>query len=96
MPVDTISGHQDDWVQLTIPLEGYPAFTGTRLRFSFYSDASVNYEGFYLDDVIVLDDVISSVEDEQITEYNRGRARPHLMITVQIAPLPEGLAGFRI
>ncbi len=66
MPVDTLTGHQDEWIQMTIPLEGFPAFSSTRLRFTFFSDASVNDEGFYLDDVIVLDDVISSVEEERV------------------------------
>ena len=65
MPVDTLTGHQDEWILKTIPLEGFPAFSSTRLRFTFYSDASVNDEGCYLDDIIVLDDVISNVEEER-------------------------------
>jgi hypothetical protein len=54
-----LSGHQDEWTEITLPVENCPPYASSRLRFTFQSDASVNDEGFYLDDVAVFDDVIS-------------------------------------
>ncbi|MBM3324140.1 MAG: T9SS type A sorting domain-containing protein [Calditrichaeota bacterium] len=69
MPLLTLSGHQDEWTQIVIPLENYPIYPSARLRFTFQSDASVNDEGFYLDDVIILDETISGLDDETISEF---------------------------
>ena len=40
------------WTQQTVDLTYY-ATTNHTLRFEFYSDASINYEGWYLDDITV-------------------------------------------
>ncbi|MFH1011348.1 MAG: C25 family cysteine peptidase [bacterium] len=69
MPLLTLSGHQEEWTQIVIPLEDYPTYSSARLRFTFQSDASVNDEGFYLDDVIILDETISGLDDEAIPEF---------------------------
>jgi hypothetical protein len=68
MPLMTLSGHQEEWTQIVLPLEGYPAYPSARLRFTFQSDASVNDEGFYLDDVILLNEPVTRVDNGTIQE----------------------------
>ena len=49
--VQPFAGESDGWIRWTIDLAAY---TGTvQLRFRFKSDSSVNYEGWYVDDVDV-------------------------------------------
>ncbi len=50
--VDTFNGHMTQWVQESYPLDNY-AGSPVRIVFHFTSDASVQYEGWYIDDVEV-------------------------------------------
>ena len=52
VPVDTFNGHLQQWVQEAYPLDEY-AGSVIKVVFHFKSDASVNYEGWYVDDVQV-------------------------------------------
>ncbi len=52
VPVDTFNGHLQQWVQEAYPLDDY-AGSAIKLVFHFKSDGSVNYEGWYVDDVQV-------------------------------------------
>ncbi len=63
-PLLRLSGTQDEWTQVVVPLNDYPPYASARLRFTFRSDASVNYEGFYLDNVVVLDEVVVAVDED--------------------------------
>jgi hypothetical protein len=68
MNLITFSGDQDEWTEITIPVENAPPYASSRLRFTFQSDASVNAEGFYLDDVAVFDDVVSDANEVVLPE----------------------------
>ncbi len=50
--LDTINGHDTTWTQVAYPLDDY-AGSPVRIVFHFTSDASVQYEGWYIDDVEV-------------------------------------------
>lgn len=44
-------GTQSNWTASTAPLPSGAIGTGTRIRFAFFSDVSVNQKGVYLDDI---------------------------------------------
>lgn len=48
------TGLQEFWVRETINLRDHLGSSNVRLRFSFVSNASVNADGIYLDDVVVV------------------------------------------
>ncbi|TFH52705.1 MAG: hypothetical protein E4G91_11915, partial [Candidatus Zixiibacteriota bacterium] len=51
-----LSGTALDWQELHFPLEGLPTASKARIRFWFYSNGSQQGEGWYVDDVIILDE----------------------------------------
>ena len=54
--LDTFHGDGSEWQQRTYSLAGLPASDMARIRFWFESDFSDNDEGWYVDDVILLDE----------------------------------------
>jgi hypothetical protein len=50
------SGTSDGWEERRISLSGLPAYDGAQLRFWFSSDAQGQAEGWYIDDVVVLEE----------------------------------------
>jgi hypothetical protein len=51
-----LSGTALDWQELHFPLEGLPVSNKARIRFWFSSNGNQQGEGWYVDDVIILDD----------------------------------------
>ncbi len=51
--VTQFTGAQPDWIPVSIPLGGFVGHTGVKLRFRFVSDAGLNMDGIYVDDVVV-------------------------------------------
>ncbi|MBE0433911.1 immune inhibitor A, partial [candidate division WOR-3 bacterium] len=52
----TFNGSSGGWVQYSTPLN-YPAGTQIKIRFRLYTDYSVVYEGWYVDDIKIYDPV---------------------------------------
>ncbi|MCK5776657.1 MAG: immune inhibitor A, partial [Bacteroidales bacterium] len=46
---DTLS----NWTQFNYSLGGYVGNTNVKIRFRFYSDGAVNFDGMYIDDVVI-------------------------------------------
>jgi hypothetical protein len=53
--LDSFSGNQTEWQQHSYSLAGYPANETAHIRFWFESDNTGSAEGWYVDDVILLD-----------------------------------------
>lgn len=43
----------NNWTQFTYSLGGYVGYSNVKIRFRFYSDGFVNYDGMYIDDVVI-------------------------------------------
>ncbi|RUA30681.1 MAG: hypothetical protein DSY76_02290 [Bacteroidetes bacterium] len=51
--IDIFDGVLATWTQFTYSLGGYVGNSNVKVRFRFYSDGAVNYDGMYIDDVVV-------------------------------------------
>jgi hypothetical protein len=51
--VTRFTGIEPDWIPIDIPLGGYVGKTGVKFRFRFVSDAGLNMDGMYIDDVVI-------------------------------------------
>jgi len=50
----------NNWTQFNYSLGGYVGNSSVKIRFRFYSDGAVNYDGMYIDDVIITSDTVDN------------------------------------
>lgn len=58
--VDSYDGNLSTWTQFTYSLGGYVGNSNVKIRFRFYSDGAVNYDGMYIDDIVVTSDTVDN------------------------------------
>lgn len=50
------------WTQFNYSLGGYVGNPNVKIRFRFFSDGAVNYDGMYIDDVVITSDTIDNAK----------------------------------
>lgn len=58
--VDSYDGVISTWTQFNYSLGGYVGNTNVKIRFRFYSDTGVEYDGMYIDDIVVTSDTVDN------------------------------------
>jgi hypothetical protein len=91
--IASVNGSQSDWTQVSYSLN---QFTGQsiRIRFRLTTDSSVIYDGWYLDDVEVIDD--QATIDWCSQSPTNGTVPPgeHMDVNVTFDPLNLGVGGY--
>ncbi len=58
--LDTYDGVLSTWTQFNYSLGGYVGNSNVKVRFRFYSDGAVNYDGMYIDDIVITSDSVDN------------------------------------
>jgi len=58
--IDSYDDTLNNWTQFNYSLGGYVGNTNVKIRFRFYSDGAVNYDGMYIDDVVITSDTVDN------------------------------------
>ena len=58
--LDSYDGVLNTWTQFNYSLGGYVGNTNVKIRFRFYSDGAVNYDGMYIDDIVITSDTVDN------------------------------------
>ncbi len=58
--IDTYDDTLGNWTQFNYSLGGYVGNSSVKIRFRFYSDGAVNYDGMYIDDVVITSDTVDN------------------------------------
>jgi PKD repeat protein len=58
--IGSYDGVLNTWTQFNYSLGGYVGNTSVKVRFRFYSDGAVNYDGMYIDDVVITSDTVDN------------------------------------
>ncbi len=58
--VDSYDGNLTTWTQFSYSLGGYVGNSNVKVRFRFYSDGAVNYDGMYIDDFVITSDTVDN------------------------------------
>jgi PKD repeat protein len=58
--VDSYDGVLSNWTQFNYSLGGYVGNSNVKVRFRFYSDGAVNFDGMYIDDMVITSDTVDN------------------------------------
>ncbi len=73
--VATYTGTQTSWSRVEIPLPGLDGAGDARVRFRYTSDSNTNYDGWYIDDIVIEGSLFSDGFESGDTPRGRRRAR---------------------
>ena len=89
------------WSQFNYSLGGYVGNSNVKIRFRFYSDGAVNYDGMYIDDVVITSDTVDNAAPLIIHSPNafyQGSVGPNTLNAqfIDISGIDTALLSYRV